>query len=275
MIDKFDYMEPSCVLCGGEDFYYPKADAPKGYIPIQSVLAKLDYVEWKNDMAEATRLLEYWEQEGTALGDERGLLTIYSEQMGLYRKTLNEEKGIRSVEKGLHLLDKLGLGETVSGATITLNAATTLKAFGRAKDALPLYEKVKKIYDEYVEDDDPKKAGFYNNAALCYADVGDKTRAEEYYNKALDVLSRCDVNTENEKAVTYVNLAHLCDTIEGRQDDVFEYMEKAMQILYEQKKQDGAYAAVCEKCAPSFGYFGYFIAEEECKRRAKKIYEGA
>lgn len=275
MIDKFDYMEPSCVLCGGEDFYYPKADAPKGFIPIKSVLAKLDSVEWKNDMAEATRLLEYWEQEGLALGDERGLLTIYSEQMGLYRKTLSEEKGLRAVENGLRLLYKLGLGDTVSGATITLNAATTLKAFGKAKDALPLYEKVKEIYDEHVEDDDPKKAGFYNNAALCYADVGDKVRAEEYYKKALDVLSISDANTENEKAVTYVNLAHLCDTIEGREDDTYEYMEKALEILNGQKKQDGAYAAVCEKCAPSFAYFGYFQAEEELKGRAKRIYEGA
>ena len=40
MIDKTDYVEPQCPLCDGAEFYYPDADAPKGTIPIKSVLAK-------------------------------------------------------------------------------------------------------------------------------------------------------------------------------------------------------------------------------------------
>lgn len=273
MIDKFDYMEPSCALCEGEEFYYPKQDAPKGYIPIKSVLAKLDSAEWKNDMAEAERLVEYWEQEGLALGDERGLLTIYSEQMGLYRKLLKADKGLRSVENGLRLVEKLGLSETTSGATIMLNAATTMKAFGKAKEAIPLYEKVKKIYDETLPEDDGKRAGFYNNAALCYADVGEYDRAEDYYRKALEVLAKSEGN-ENEIAITYVNLAHLTENFDDREEDAYAFMEKALEALRGQKNQNGAYAGTCEKCAPSFGYFGYFLAEEELKKRAKEIYEG-
>ena len=35
----------------------------------------------------------------------------------------------------------------------------------------------------------------------------------------------------------------------------------------------GYYAFVCEKCAPAFSYYGYFLAAQELERRAKEIYE--
>lgn len=273
MLDPIDYKEPSCVLCGGKEFYYPEKDAPKGTIPIRSVLDKLDRAEWKNDMAEAGRLLSYWESEGLALGDLRGLLTIYSEQMGYYRKVREEEKGLASVEKGLALLEKLELNDSIGGATITLNAATTLKAFGKAADAIPLYEKTEKLYETYLDDADERFAGLYNNAALAYADLGETEKAETYYNKALRVLDKNE-HTENEKAITYVNLAHLCE--EGNEEKSYEYMEKALEILdSDTVTRDGKYANTCDKCAPSFGYFGYFLAEEDLKKRAKEIYERA
>ena len=37
--------------------------------------------------------------------------------------------------------------------------------------------------------------------------------------------------------------------------------------------RDGYYAFVCEKCAPAFSYYGYFLAAEELKQRAEEIYE--
>ena len=39
--------------------------------------------------------------------------------------------------------------------------------------------------------------------------------------------------------------------------------------------RDGYYAFVCEKCAPAFEYYGYFLAAEDLKERAKRIYERA
>lgn len=274
MLDPIDYKEPACVLCGGKEFYYPDKDAPKGTIPIRSVLDKLDKAEWKNNMAEAGRLLEYWEQEGIALGDERGLLTIYSEQMGYYRKMRVEDKGLAAVEKGLALLKKLELSDSISGATITLNAATTLKAFGKAKEALPLYEKTEELYEKYLDKTDDRFAGLYNNAALAFADVEEYDKAEEYYFKALFVLKNNE-DAENEVAITYVNLAHLSESV-GKEEKSYEYMEKALETLdSDTVKRDGKYANTCDKCAPSFGYFGYFLAEEDLKKRAKEIYERA
>lgn len=274
MLDPIDYKEPACALCEGKDFYYPDKDAPKGTIPVRSVLEKIDKAEWKNDMAEAGRLLEYWVNEGVQLGDKRGLLTLYSEQMGYYRKIRDEEKGLRSVENGLALLQELDLSDSISGATIMLNAATTMKAFGKASSAAPLYDEVEKIYTKYLNKKDDRWAGLYNNSALSFADLCEYDRAKESYFKALDVLKENE-NTENEVAITYVNLAHLFETID-QEEKSYEYMEKALEVLNSDTvTRDGKYANTCDKCAGSFGYFGYFLAEEELRKRAKEIYERA
>ena len=36
--------------------------------------------------------------------------------------------------------------------------------------------------------------------------------------------------------------------------------------------RDGYYAFVCEKCAPVFAHYGYFLADEDLRNRAKAIY---
>ncbi len=40
------------------------------------------------------------------------------------------------------------------------------------------------------------------------------------------------------------------------------------------QNEKGYYAFVCESCAPSFSYHGYFMTAEELKKRAKEIYDG-
>ena len=39
--------------------------------------------------------------------------------------------------------------------------------------------------------------------------------------------------------------------------------------------RDGYYAFVCEKCAPTFDYYGYFLIADDLNERAKAIYERA
>ena len=51
---------------------------------------------------------------------------------------------------------------------------------------------------------------------------------------------------------------------------------RAEKLFYtEDLPRNGYYAFVCEKCAPVFGYYGYFLTERELKRRAREIYDGA
>ena len=64
------------------------------------------------------------------------------------------------------------------------------------------------------------------------------------------------------------------DGYEKAEPTVQEYMDLALELLDTPTlPRNGYYAFVCEKCAPAFGYYGYFMAEEDLKKRAKDIYE--
>lgn len=274
MIDPFDYKEPSCALCGGADFYYPDPEAPQGKIPVDRIITKLDAFFEKNDLAGAERHLDYWQNEAVSLNDKEGELTIVSEMIGLFRKTGDAERASKAVSRGIELVEYLHLADAVSGATVYLNAATTMKAFGSAEAAVPYYDRAAAVYEKALDKDDRRKAGLYNNRGLTYADVGRPDLAEKDFLAALDVLGLTDGN-ENEIAVTYVNYAHLAETDENK--SVFfpiELMKKAWDNLNKDTVvRNGNHAAVCDKCAPSFAHFGFYAEAKELAERAKEIYE--
>lgn len=276
MLDPFDYKEPSCAVCGGKEFYYPEKDAPEGRIPVERVIEKLDKLFDKNDMAEAGRLLVYWQDEAAALKDRRGELTIVSELIGYYRKTGEREKALACVERGLVLLEELGLGDSVSGATILLNAATTLKAFGQAERAIPLYERTENIYRARLSPGDARFGGLFNNRALALHDLGRFEEAEKSFLQALEIMKGIE-HGETDMAVTFVNLAHLYeDWLEEPETKIDDCMNRALALLdTESLPRNGYYAFVCSKCAPSFGYFGYFLIDKELKKRAEELYARA
>ena len=274
-IDPFDYKEPACVLCGGEEFYYPDRKKPSTTVPIRSVIEKIDALYAKNDLAQAEKVLSYWLSEAKELGDKRGELEIRSEQIGLYRKLNDAEKGLESVEEGMKILSELELKGTVSGATIALNAATTYKAFGFADKAMPIYKQVEEVYEQNLPADDPRFAGFYNNEALTLADLGRDVEAEIAFKKAISILTG-QPNKENDIAVSYVNLAHLLEGKPGREDETYACVEKAIELLDTPGlPQNGYHAFVIEKCLPSIEYFGYFMAKNRLEKRMKEIYARA
>ena len=272
-LDPFDYKEPACLFCSGEEFYYPDQNKPQGSIPIRSIIEKVDALLAKNDLAQVASVLSYWLDEAKSLKDRRGELEIRSEQIGLYRKLNDKEKGIESVEEGLRLLSELHLSDTVSGATIALNAATTYKAFGFAEKAIPIYEEVEKVYQKHLSPSDPLFAGLYNNEALSFADVGRLEDAENAYKRAISILDGIS-GKENDIAISYVNLAHLFDGREGKEDEAYEYIERAIKYLdAPDLPHDGYHAFVLSKCLPSIEYFGYFMAKNRLEKRMQEIYE--
>lgn len=273
-LDPFDFKEPHCALCGGKDFYYPDKDKPSGTIPVPRILDKADALFDKNDYAAAGRLLENWQREAKALGDKRGELSMVSELMGFYRKINEKEKGLESVSRGIKLIDELNLRGTVSAATVYLNAATTMKAFGKAEEALPLYEETENVYLAHLAPDDARFGGLYNNYALALTDVKRFEEAERMYKKALDVMQKIE-HGEADAAITYVNMAHLYETWKEESEDLISAcMDRARELLDTPSlPRNGYYAFVCSKCAPSFGYFGYFLDDGELKKRAEEIYE--
>ncbi len=273
MLDPFDYKEPSCALYGGDEFYYPDPNSPKGNIPVSRIIGKIDSCFEKNDVAEARRLLEYWCAEAKQLNDLQGQLAMLSELIGLYRKTLEQEKAILAIDDALKLCEELKVSDTVSGATVILNCATTLKAFGKAKEAMPLYEETLAVYNSKLSTGDSRFGGLYNNMALALVDLKEYDRAYAYFTNALKIMG--DTGNKLECAITYVNMAQSFYGIK-EQGELEEYIKNAITLLFDSSnEQNGYYAFVCSKCSPTIREFGYVSEGEKLDRLVQEIYERA
>ena len=274
MIDEWDYKEPSCALCGGKDFYYPQNDGAKGRIPVKRIIEKADEFYAKNDMDGAKRHLTYWQNEALELNDESGELSVVDELLGLYRKNGDKENALKIIDRAIFLLEKLQLENAVSGATVYLNAATTLKAFGQAENAIPVYEKALKIYKEKLNENDALFAGLYNNYALALCDLNRFEQAETLYLSAIEILKKTE-NRLPDIAISYVNLAHLYEA-QDKKDKITDCMFTAFGLLSDDNNiENGYYAYVLTKCAPSFAHFGYKKIHDDMMKKAKEIYERA
>lgn len=271
-MDFTDYTDPICPFCTDQF----KKQPPVRPIPTGRVLEKLDGHLGRNDYDSAERHLLYWLGEAEDGRDKHGMLTVENELMGLYRKTGRKEKALESVDKALSLIDELKLNNAVAAGTTYTNAATVYKAFAMPEKSIKLFEKAKMIYEKELSADDSRLGGLYNNLGLTLTDLKRFDEAEAYYNNAIKVMLQ-NKNGELEIAITYLNLCDLYEAKLGSEKSekiVDEYIEIAYELLNrEYLPRNGYYAFVCEKCAPTFGYFGRFIYEKELSDRAREIYE--
>lgn len=266
-LTKEDYEEPQCLLD-----MYPEIHP----IPRERVLDKLDRYLDAKDFKGAERHLDYWLQEAESGNDGRGKLTVLNEQIGFYRKTEREDEALTAVTAVLELLEREKLSDSVTAATTCLNAATAYKAFGKTEAALPLYEKAKTLYEKYLNPEDERLGGLYNNMAVTVADLGDYERAEQLYRLALEILSE-KKDCRGEAAVTYCNLADLTAARIGLAEgerQIADYLEQAYALFRAPDlPRDGRYAFICEKCAPTFRYYGFFSYADTLMRCAEEFYE--
>ncbi|MBP3437204.1 MAG: tetratricopeptide repeat protein [Clostridia bacterium] len=247
-----------CASCGY------KADTHQGKMDVSRVIDRLDATLNSGDIEEAERLLCHWQREALYLQDKRAELSIVNEQIGLYRRMGDKEKGLTAVERALSLIAALDMEETVSAATVLLNAATTLKAFGKAEEAEPLYHKTLAVYEASLAKDDPLFGGFYNNYGLCLADLNRKEEAEKAFFSALAIMEGKKKGLL-EAGVTYVNLAHLYEL--WKDEQIHPCLMKAKALLLSSSiPRDGFYAFNVDKCIPSFLYYGLTEEAELLKR---------
>ncbi len=270
-----DYLEPCC--CFDSSLYTgsPDAEPCRESIDVPAAIAELDALYNSGREAEAGAYLERRRDEARAIGDWRGELSMLSELLGHHRRDGNREKGIAAVNDALDLIRIHRMGSTVSGATVLLNAATTMKCFGLARESLPIFTHVSRVYANNLDPTDYRFGGLYNNMGLSYEDVEDWDRAEQSFRTALRVIARCP-HPDNELAVTWCNLAELYDRQDPEDPRIGDCMEKAWEHLNAPAlPRDGYHAFTISKCAPSFDYFGYFLYSKELKERAERIYAGA
>ena len=269
-MDVTDYTDPQCPFCVDA---YTKDDVKP--IDVPRVIAKLDEYLGRNDYAGAERHLKYWEEEAKAGNDKRGEFSLSEELMGLYRKLGRKQEAISYAEKAVHYIDLIDIAGSVGAATAMLNAATVYKAFGTPERGIPLFEEARRIYESKLDPSDSRIAGLYNNFALALTDLRRFEEARELYGKALEIVSHT-LDGEPEMAITELNLASLAEAqygLEEAEKEIEDHLDRAEKLLKKEGvRKDGNYAFVAEKCAPVFGYYGWFGVEAELKAESMRIY---
>ena len=267
-----DYLEPRCLLCT-EDPDTVKIRS----IPQRRVIEKLDEYMSRRDYKGAERHLLYWLAEAEMCNDLRGKLLVCNELVGHYRKTGEKEQAFSFAEQALALLKQLRMDDSVSAGTTLVNAATAYSAFGESARALELFRNAKRIYESQPQTRPELLGGLYNNMALDCALLGDYAEAYTLYDRAMEVMQFVPGGAL-EQAITCLNRADAVTAEKGPEEaekQVFALVDRAYELLKQtDAPRDGYYAFVCEKCAPSFSYYGYFAAAEELKKEAERIYAG-
>ena len=267
-----DYAEPSCLLCDEPYGAVPESRT----VPQRRILDKMDEYISHRDYAGAERHLLYWLEEARLGRDKRGELLICNELVGHYRKTANKEKAYAYADEALSLLWDLSYDGTISSGTTYINVATAYSAFGDNDKSLELFQKARAVYESNPRTSSQLLGGLYNNMGLALCALRHFPEANQLYDKAIEAMKDVPGGVL-EQAITCLNKANALEEelgMETAEPRIFELVDQAYDLLTKSDvKQDGYYAFVCEKCVPTFSYYGYFLAAEELTKRAESIYE--
>ncbi len=261
-------------FAGGQPFGGERVRA----IPQQRVIEKMDEYMGRRDYAGAERHLLYWLEEAKMGGDLRGQLMLRNELVGHYRKTGDRDRALANADAALALVEALDFGNTISAGTTYVNAATAMGAFGEHERALALFERARALYEGAAQTRPQLLGGLYNNMALSCAALGRWDDALGLYERALAQMAKAPGGAL-EQAITLLNMADLVkdrDGMEAGEGQIYDLLERAAALLDEPGlPRDGYYAFVCEKCAPTFEYYGWFADAQRLKEEAEGIYAGA
>ena len=250
-LERDDYIEQRCLLCDEPTDIRP--------VPQQRIIEKMDDYMSRRDYNGAERHLLYWLEEAKLGRDQRGELMIRNELIGHYRKTANRDQSFLHAKEALRLIEELGFENTISAGTTYTNIATACNAFGDNEKALELFDKALKVYESSPATRGDLLGGLYNNMGLTCVSLRRFDEARTLYGKALETMKTMP-NGELEQAITYLNMADAAQAELGAEEAeplVFDLVDKAWDLLNTPSlPRNGYYAFVCEKCAPTFEYYG-------------------
>lgn len=267
-------------------------------VPQRRIIDKMNEYMSRRDYKGAERHLLYWLEEAQIGGDRQGQLTIRNELVGHYRKTGQKEPAMESAAKALGLITDLGMEDTITAGTTYVNVATACNAFGEFEKSMELFEKAREVYESSAHTQKELLGGLYNNMALTCTELGRYEEALDLYEKAAALMGTVP-DGELEQAITYLNMANTVEAqmgMEGGESRINELVERADGLLeakgegllgreeallseendlralkQEERSRLGYYAFVCEKCAPTFEYYGYFLTAESLRERSEKL----
>jgi len=245
-------------------------------VPQQRIMEKVDECMSRKDYPGVERVLLYWLEEAKAGRDLRGQLMIRNELVGHYRKTGERDKAHESAEDALRLLRELDYENSVSAGTTWVNIATAYNSFGENQEALALFEKARQVYERSAGADASLLGGLYNNMGLSCAALEKYDEALALYEKAMATMKNVPRGAL-EQAVTCLNMANAVEGklgLEQAESRINELLDQGLALLDRPDiPRNGYYAYVCEHCAPTFDYYGYFLTAEDLRARAEALYE--
>ena len=269
-----DYMEPRCLLCEEPFGVKPEVKA----VPQQRIIEKMDEYMSRRDYAGAERHLLYWLEEAKLGHDQRGELLLRNELVGHYRKVGDREKAIANAKEAINLLEQLDFEGTISSGTTYTNVATAYHAFGESEQALHFFEKACAVYENTPSTKPQLLGGLYNNMALALVQLRRFEEAYRLYDRAMAQMEKVPGGVL-EQAITCLNIANAVEDekgLEAGEQEIFSLLDRAEALLNDASApRDGYYAFVCEKCAPTFSYYGYFSVAADLQKRAEDLYERA
>ena len=267
-------------------------------VPQRRIIDKMDEYMSRRDYNGAERHLLYWLEEAKLGGDLQGQLMLRNELVGHYRKTGQKEPAMESAAKALDLLRELDMENTITAGTTYVNIATACGAFGDHERAIRLFENARAAYESSSQTETQLLGGLYNNMALTCTELGRCEEALALYEKAADLMGRVP-DGELEQAITYLNMANTVEVqlgLEAGEQQINALVERAEELLeakgeellgkgeaaltdgtdlramkQEERARLGYYAFVCEKCAPTFAYYGYFMTAESLTERSEEL----
>ena len=234
------------------------------------ILNKFDEFLNKNLIKEAGEYLETEIKKAKEQNDSFTEMTLHNEVVSYHRRTGEQAKAVNAINEILELIEKFELKNSVLGANMYLNCATTLNFLDRTADSLPLFERAFEAYVNTIPENDYRFAGFYNNYALALYDTENYDEALRYFRKALNMLSLYKGN-DSEMAVIFSNLSHLFE-----KTDDSEMVEKCIYSAFMALKDyDGEinnnFILHCEKCLDAFRYFKKDEFVKEIDNKLKEI----
>ena len=233
---------------------------------LEVILNGYDELLNKNQVKEAGEYLEAEILKAKERADSFTEMTLHNEVVSFHRRTGEQKKAVSAINEILELLEKFGLENTVLGANMYLNCATTLNFFHRTADSLPLFVRAFEAYINTIPQNDYRFAGFYNNYALALYESENYDEALRYFRKALNILSLYKGN-DSEIAVIFCNLSHLFEKTND-EEMINNCLNSAFFAL---KDYDGEinnnFLLHCQKCNEAFRHFKKddFVKEIEAK----------
>ena len=251
---------------------------PGGRVDQRRIKEKVDECMSRRDYPGVERVLSYWLKEARLCRDSRGELMILNELVGHYRKTGEKEKARKSAKAALSLIDELDYANSLTAGTTYVNIATAHNSLGENELALPLFEKARRIYEGSQGADPALLGGLYNNMGLTLAALRRFDEALALYDLAMAQMAKCPYGAL-EQAVTCLNMANAVEGKQGMEEGesrIYALVDQALSLLGQSHlPRDGYYAYVCEHCAPTLEYYGYFADAEKLKQTAEALYERA